>query len=198
MVQGNRKENPDNRFNKQVILGSYVFERDFYSRCIDKVLELGNDGRGAGMDELSGHLNISRSALKEIVNLCRREGRGLLVRGRFFSGKEREEKILSSFERNILERLKDAGREGLDPLVMKIPGSPEALERLTDLKLAVRIGDNLFWDACIPGELTVQILRGCEIGTRINVASVRGCHRTLQALHYSAFQHNGRSGSCCP
>ncbi|MBI9101168.1 MAG: SelB C-terminal domain-containing protein [Spirochaetales bacterium] len=164
---------PKNQFDHSVTAGGYVFEEEYFNSCISVIMEMGGAKEGTSLSDLTEKLEVSKAAVQGMVKALVNRGQGAFVKGAFHAGDGWGEKTISAFDRNILERLRASGIEGLDPLVMKIPGADYALTRLERFDLAVKLGDNLYWEKSIPDILCGKITSAFPTGSRINVQSVR-------------------------
>ncbi len=159
--------------NQPEIIGSYVFDQEFLSSCRDTVLSLSRRPEGSSLEELKCRLGISPAATREMLKYFSGLDHGVVIRGIFYSGKGFRERKLSSFQQNILKQLRESGRLGLDPFIMKIDGARTALEQLVACKTAIQLDENLFWGIEILEEVRSEILTAWPSGSRLTIEMVR-------------------------
>jgi len=157
----------------EILLGGYAFPGAYLAEAVPRILSGSAGPEGAGEGELALEEGISRGAVKEILRSLEEQGRGTLVRSRFYSGGDFREKSVSPFEREILRLLREAGEKGLDARFLKIRGGGDALAALSGAGLAVRMEEEFYWSLEVLEAASRRLLDNRKAGDRMTIAEAR-------------------------
>jgi len=163
----------DRLLKGEILLGGYAFPGEYLREAMSRILSLSAGPQGAGEGELALEEGISRGAVKEILRRLEEQGKGTLVRSRFYSGGDFREKSVSPFEREILRLLREAGEKGLDARFLKIRGGAEALTALAAAGLAVRMEEEFYWSREVLEAASGRLLENRKAGDRMTIAEAR-------------------------
>jgi selenocysteine-specific elongation factor len=151
----------------------YLFRRDYWHSVQEDIRSRGASSDGVTLDVLSRDLGLSRGALKPLLARLQKDGRGLTLKGVFYSGQDRGLHELSPFDKANRERLREAGPAGLEAAMIKIPGILPSLQRLSEKGLAAALSETLFWDPQVLEDMRRKLMRGLRPGEIMTIDQAR-------------------------